>query len=551
MARQSLYQVVNNATSSNGKSAIGYNVSSYKNVLEGLQQEISSDGGGEIIFGIGRGDYSGVSSMTFNEKTGMSQNDDAIWKMVITVTGACPVIYENSYDIARFEHETLSNKNRNPFGNVDEMCPQMLTQDTLNSIQTEDFKVGAAVDLHNLALEYFKKYYSHSGTEITAEMVTKLFTKKCIRAQVIFPNNNKSLLIDVIQQTPFSNMACIYISTPIASAEVWRDCGIAVNIKADNKTYPFIPTGDRFVSAVNGEIYNVGKGTMNGMNKTNYEMWLKNSADKFVNGAQTLWLQKVGQPKTCYVKLFIPIEKRAEAMQILPYNVNKNIFQQYEGIVHETKTQDNTIIQGDYAVVCDGLCREWGDIRINEGSGSINYGLFKPNLSCRTLVKDVSGVLYTFGGKQFIPKFGSNDTLYLDCSAFACFMTINALANSNLLKDNVMSMTVYGTSAMKTYHQYLNKNLKPGYKAVCLPITNPSDIKTGDIIFCNNVEKGQYKGTSERFGHAAWAFVDQGKLKTLEIGGESKKKLLQEKVRTTTPKNGKYFYRNLIRIVKV
>lgn len=548
---QSLFDVVKNADKKN-KSAIGYNVTTYKNVLDGLQEQLwegtGSNDNKNQVFGITRTDYSGVQGMTFDHR-GFSKNDDAIWKMVISVTGSCPVKYDNSYDIARFEHETPANRNRNPFGNVDTMCPQFLTDDTLKTIQSDDFVVGAAIDLNELGVKYFTQYFSHAGTEITSDMVTKLFTQNCIRAQIIFPNKNKSLLVDIIQRTPFSNMACIYISTPLASADEWKDCEIGVNIKADNKTYSFIPTGDKYVSAVDGQPYTVGKQKMGGMNKKSYQTWLNQSADKYVTGAQTLWLQKAGQPKTCYVKLFIPLQKKAQAMDILDSEINENIFKQYAGVTIRETTSSNNEAQGEYSVVCDGIGRDWSGVRTNDGSGTINYSLFKPELDCRTFVKGTGGMVYTTGGRQIAPKFGPS-RYYLDCSSLACFLTINALANSNLLKDDVVSLNAYDSATMPTFPSYINKYLKPGYKAICIPITDINMIKTGDILFCNNKEKGQYKGTNQTYGHAAWAYVEQGKLKTLEIGSENKTKLLCDKPRTTTPKNGKYYYRNLVRIVK-
>jgi hypothetical protein len=113
--------------------------------------------------------------------------------------------------------------------------------------------VGAAVDLSNLAVTYFNKYYTNSNVKtIDANMITKLLAAGCLRAQIIFPNKNKSLLVDVIQHTPFSNMACIYISTPIASAAEWNECDIVVKIKAQGKVQDFIPNGSTYVSAVGG-----------------------------------------------------------------------------------------------------------------------------------------------------------------------------------------------------------------------------------------------------------------------------------------------------------
>ena len=546
MAGESLFQLVSQALSQKNKSAIGYTVKGYQGVLADLQQDLyggGAGGGKNDVFGVRRLDYTGVENMDFDEN-GFSKKDKAIRKMKITTTGACPVKYQQAYDIAYYPHESPSNAQGNPFGNAAEMCPCFLTQDTAQSITVDNFKLGAAIDLHNLGLKYFKNY---SNTNVTFEehMLTKLLTNKCLRAQVIFPRKNKSLLVDVIQHTPFTNMACIYLSTPIASSGQWKDSGVTVNIKANNKTEAFIPNGTVYTSAVNGKSYYVGKGTMDGMSKKDYKNWVENSAEKYIHPKHTLQLQKPA-PIECYVKLFIPEEKKSIAQEFLPDKINPSIFQQYQNYINDTSgsgSASQNIYQGQLSAILQGLARAWSGVATNSGAGSISY-----SLGAKTLVRGNHGSLYSSTTGSVTPIFSTTSgKLILDCSSLACFL----MFNSGVIRDDIQTVSCYPTSNLLNFPDYLNKLLKPGYKAVLLDNTDPKQIKTGDLLFCNNKEKGQYKGTFEKYGHAAWAYVTDNKVYTLQIGSTNKGKLLKNPPRNEIPKNGKYYYRRIIRIIKV
>lgn len=540
---QSLYEIVSNSSKQN-KSSIGYTVSNYSGVLQDLQQQLGTVSQGNNVFGVSRVDYSGVSNLNF-DKNGFSMDDRGIWKMVITTTGACPVKYKQAYDIACFQHESNENVNRNPFGNVTEMCPTILSEDVLKSITVQNFKIGCAIDLHNLGLLYFRNYYTDVNVSLTNEMITKLLVNGCIRAQIIFPNNNKSVFVDVIQHTPFSNMACIYLSTPIASASEWKECGIDVNISVNDKILPFIPNGTQYVSAVDGQGYYTGKGTMSGMTKSNYQKWVNNRAQKYLSPPDVLKLKKT-TPKECFVKLFVPLTKQAEAMEILPKGINQNIFKQYQGEIKRGQSTDyGTFSQGDLGVSLLGIAEAWSGVKSNSGAGSIHY-----KLGTKTFIRGAGGFFYSSSGKQIKPTFGlSQGVAQMDCSSLACFL----LYNCSAIREDIQSLTAFSTSNMLDLPNYLNNGkLYPNYKAVILDCTKPEDVMTGDIIFCNASDKGKYNGRHETYGHAAFAYKKENMVYTLEIGSSNYTgTLLKKSPRNNNFKNGMYFYKKIIRIIKV
>jgi hypothetical protein len=64
-------------------------------------------------------------------------------------------------------------------------------------------------------------------------MVKKLFENNLLRAQVILPDKNKSILIDVIGQTPNGygqKNACCVVSTPLIGSNEWDGAGIVLKI---------------------------------------------------------------------------------------------------------------------------------------------------------------------------------------------------------------------------------------------------------------------------------------------------------------------------------
>jgi hypothetical protein len=243
--KQSLVDLLK-TQSGNGKLPIGYTVSEYKGVLDSLEKY--KDGMGEVrrVMGIERSDFSGVSTASY-DKNGMSINlDQPVWKMNLDVTGSCVVQRGTSYEIVKFpnENEEYSTK----LGN-NNLLPMKLDRNISNNLPKDlKFSVGAFVDLGNMALEYFNKYYVSQGEYFTADKLAKLISSGCVSAQIIFPEKNDFKIVKVIGQTSIPKTACCYITTPILGTNDWQDCGIIVKIRENDKEkHDFLPTGGTMI----------------------------------------------------------------------------------------------------------------------------------------------------------------------------------------------------------------------------------------------------------------------------------------------------------------
>lgn len=154
--KSSLSALVQNI-SGNGKLPIGYTVSKYKDVLDSLEKSKEYTSENRRVMNVERSDFTDVSTSSY-DKNGMSNNlDQPVWKMNLDVTGSCVVQRGTSYDIVKFPNENEEYATR--LGN-NKLLPMKLDRNISNNLPNDlKFAVGAFVDLGNMALEYFNKYY--------------------------------------------------------------------------------------------------------------------------------------------------------------------------------------------------------------------------------------------------------------------------------------------------------------------------------------------------------------------------------------------------------
>lgn len=536
---KNLFTVLNQAEVK-GKTPIGYTVTSYQNVLEALQKDLrnyniaeKSDG----VLGMKRNDYSGVSNMTF-DSNGMSQDvQSGIWKMSLTLDGAIPVQYNNNYAIAKFGNNSTNNTNSNPFCNSTELCPLELSQQARDRITRDDFKIGISLDLANLGVGYFKKYYASTQTEFTEEMVRKLFQNHCLRAQIVFPQTNKSLVVAVIGQTPFANSACCYITTPLVGANQWKDAGINLKIKVSGQPQDFIPSGTTYTFPCLGKNYYVSKESMDGMNKTQYKKWLQNSAAKFADVQESLQLVKP-QMTECFVKLFIPSEKKGQAQNILPAGINENIYSTYQGVIVDGGESSAMDYTGQIRDILVRICDKWKSVKVSVEKGGFWYSqATRPSAFGRG-----SGGSYNSANGEIRGLFdNSNGKSTFDCSSLPFIFWYDA----NIIKDQLKSAPSFSTGNLENAPSILSSYLKPQYKIQKIDITESTEILPGDIMWITADER-----VGSNSGHAAMAYPHDGKIYTLEIGDPRNRKQRNVEVYYTRSQKG-CFYKHLIRIVQV
>jgi hypothetical protein len=55
------------------------------------------------VFGTGRGDFSGISSMSFDSTSGISNHlTSCLWKMKLQVCGSVPITIDGYFEIVNF-----------------------------------------------------------------------------------------------------------------------------------------------------------------------------------------------------------------------------------------------------------------------------------------------------------------------------------------------------------------------------------------------------------------------------------------------------------------
>ena len=522
---KNLYSLIS-TQKAKGKIPLGYSVSSYTGVLEALKK----NEGTSRVLGVGRSDFSGIQSMTFDSQTGITNNPETgIWKMAVGVSGAIPVQYQNAFDIVKFGNESTQNANRNPFCSSYQFCPLQLSDDAYQRITKDDFRVGVALDLSGFGLRYFQFCYGTADASITEQMVAALFEKGCLHAQLIFPKNNKSLVASVIGQTPFTNNACCYFNSALLCAQDWKDAGIVLNIKDSSGVQQLSPNGQKYKVPFSGGFYSAEQQSVRGFSKTQFKKWLDNSAEKFVNVPESLELVKPTQTQ-CYVKIFIPKSKETQARQILPSEIKGRIFEQYRDKVIDGGSETYGAFSGKIEARMNGVSAKWKNVLVHSNKGLV-YGLagYRPNKLVRGKGNSFGHVTALFGHEK--------STSYFDCSSLPFLLWYDA----DILQDRINEANTFGTSTMSTAPDYLNKIIKPEFKVIKMEITSDTKYHTGDIVWVQSSD-----GTGDH--HAAFIQVEGDAIYSFEINSSSSpERAMRRTARRNSPMAG--FYKHLLRIV--
>lgn len=527
----SLFSLVKEATQNlNGRTPIGYTVKDYQGVLAKLNQDLRTihvgDSSGGDVFGVVRTtSFTQVESLSFDDNGISNDTSIPIWKMRLNFSGSIPLEHNGQYYLVHFGNDSNLNSGRNPFCNSAELCP--LELDSTNVPDVEKFKIGASLDLMGFALEYFKRFYAKPDNQITNEHVTALIENKLLRAQVIFPKKNKYEIAGIIGQTPFSENACCYLTTPLIGANGWNDCGIILKVQEKcGQAYQVVPTGSEYKFPCLGNQYNVGDNSMVGMTKEDYQNWARTAGEE-----KTLELIKP-ELEVCYVKLFVPQDKEKEAREHLPIDINTDIFKTYPGVVKEVAV-NNTLFSGKSATIMEGVCRKWENVLVSQPNGGFWYN---QSLKPDTLYRNKGGQYYA-GGNVVTALFGHPDgTGNFDCSSLPFLF----LYDANIIRDDKQSMPTFWTGNLKTAASTINQYIKDDYKMITLDFTSANEVRTGDILWVESAD-----GTGDH--HAAMAYWKDGKLHTLEIGDKDNRRKRPVCMYSARTANG--HYKHILRLI--
>ena len=541
----SLFQKVSEQSADKQKRPLGYTVDSYKGVLSALDTA-RKYGNADIkqVMGVKRTDYTKVLRDGYNEKGFSNDYDSGIWKMELNIVGSCPVMYNNCYDIVNFPPLHDAHKVQQNLGNYN-VCPPFLNEEWGKRIRVSDFAVGCCIDIHKYGVEYFNHFYSKSR-DFNDNIISRLISGGFLKAQIVFPQKNITLVCSVIGKTPYEKNSCCYLTSPLLGASEWKDCGLSLKIQVNDKDIvKFIPDGEEYSFPCLNNIYKLASSTLDEFDEKSYKKWLERSVDSQYMGAENKKMLKLvpNNLKEAYIKLFIPLEFKSDAKSILPNDCNDRIFLKYEGeVVYEYNTS-NDVYDGDVISKMIWVIDKWSTVAGNGGNHTVNYSM--PRRPYNLLRNH--GLTYNRQPTpnnptiSFSPIFGSeNNDYYLDCSSFTSVLLADAgFYKKELQSVDAFNSTEWGTSAVNTINSYLSDT----YKAIMIDITDNTKIQTGDILCLTPKERGK------SYGHAAMAWVKQDngheKVYTLEIGDDDQKNLVILKNR-----NNRGFYRHLIRIIR-
>lgn len=534
MAKNTLYSLIDQAMNTQGKTPVGYTVSSYQSVLSALKKAKEEQSEIKKVMGVERIDYTFVGTSTY-DNMGMSNNFDIpIWKMTLDITGSCPVQKDNWFDIIKFNNENVKYISR--LGNTS-LLPLSLDQNISNTLSSDlKFSVGAFIDIGNMAVTYFNKFYVTQGEKFTHNDIAKLVSLGCIHAQIIFPQKNTYQIAAVIGQTSVPNNACCYLTTPILGSNGWKECGIEVKIKENKTIHDFIPNGSEYKFPLLGNTYNRSNGSIDDFDSNEYKKWVDRSNAIYGNNENVLELVK-DIPKECYVTLFVPFDKREVAERYLPEGVSDRIFSHYGGKIIREYSANSYV--GDSESILLNVVHKWSSVKVNNGNNSVNYST---NRRPSKLVRNKGGIIYS-NSEQIIAEFGHEYDLYnYDCSSLVSMI----LYDSGIIKDSVTALRAFSSDEWATTAvNEINKVIKDEFQAVFMDINETTQIQTGDILVVTLQERLQ-RGENKSFGHVAMAAPQGGKIYTIEIGSSSEKRdILTHKSRTDQG-----YYKHLIRIIK-
>lgn len=324
-----IYELVNKATQANskmGKVQLGYTVDTYKGVLAQLQQINANIGG--------TGSYDGLeqfsNSLRFDDNGWAISSDACLWEVEAKLCGSVPIKYiDNSKNgIVQVRGDTAEMMVKT---GVVPYFPLSMTSDVSAVLDNGyTFPCGVYIDIANGAWKYMEHFFN-SGTsaegKIDDTVVQKLVENKCLYAQIINPNGGNSSEALVIGKTPNSysgNNSKILISPLLFATNALSHLGISVTVSGSGiPTQSLLPNNSqKYRSLIENASYDIKKGTIKELNVNNYKNWSKYNA-QMTGEADDIYIDQLLNQK-CYIRLYIPSHKQAEARQILPSGVNEN-----------------------------------------------------------------------------------------------------------------------------------------------------------------------------------------------------------------------------------
>ena len=540
MPETSLYQVISNIQNNQSdKRMIGYTVDAYNGILESFKNYQSSNGYGDSVLGkYNKIDWEKITSSTFDDSGISNDQSSGLWRMVMTFHGAFPVksIEYGCYDILSFPNDNeMRATTMDSFGSY---CPYLLDKDRVSACSSEDFVVGACIDLSRLAVKYFNNFYSKGDFKFNEERVNKLFREGYIRAQIVFPSLKKYKEIKIIGHTAISDNACISISSPILGTREWSDIGVTMYVLENSKDAKEVaPNGIEYKFACAGESYNPDKGTINGFNRETFiNNWLNNTSEKYVSSNKNLSLQQI-PIQECYVRLYVPSKYRNDVLSMFGQNVpNEFLFQESFSMVFSKK--EAAVYSGQASTIVSAAAYRWSSVMKGTVKGDVGTIYYSTSERPYTLQRNTT---YHYESSQgdIIPTFGHNSNVY-DCSSFVSMI----LWDSGIVRDDVQQVPAFNSYQLSspTIVSEINKYIKPQYQAIIMDLTDESQVLSGDIIVLTREEKLQYHNETSSFGHAEMAFIDSVGKTAIAIGSNSKGPVK----RTYKPYD---YFKHIIRIV--
>ena len=543
-----LAEKVNEAMKKTDKRQVGYTVSAYAGVLSALQRAEGSSG--QSVLGKNKINWEKVQALQYDNNTGFSTDTTSgMWQMALTFYGALPILDKTygTYELLPLPSDNLDKEiANNPMLNN---YPKKLDKESLDACTVENFQVGAWLDLSNYGKQYFNHFYSHGQTkDFTDEVVNSLFNNGLINIQIIFPDKKDYQLVKLQGQSQQRNSACICLNTPIFGCRGWDESGVTIQLKENGRDVKtVIPESDEYKFACQGENYDPISGTISNFNKTTFENWLQNTSENRNSREAVLNLVQP-ETKLCFVRLYIPESKKAEA-QVYLADINPNDFIYQEYFVPVFSGVQAVEYTGQALTLIAEAAKKWGGVqsagKVSNGAAVGNTGkvAYSTNGRPHILTRgNPSGINYNSTSGEIKPIFGHDSNIF-DCSSYVC----NILWNSGIVKDDVQTIEVFSTGELTNPNivNSINKYLKPQYKAVFMQITDNSQVQQGDILVINVIDRIKRYGGNFNYGHAAMAFPENGKLKTIEHGGRKGLTMVENN------RGNRYYtyYTHLIRIV--
>ena len=552
-APRTLHELVSQ-TNDDGKNrkTVGYSISSYAGVLSALEKaNIISGGGNDAVMGVRRPDFSKVAEMIYDNSGFSNDLTSGIWKMALTFHGAAPIkqTAEAWYDIVKFPGESIE-KAKN-MGVDRKVCPYFLSQESLDWVTTEDFSVGAHIDLCNLGVKYFNHFYANGLTNFYKQgVIEELVRSGYMVAQIIFPQKNTYKIVKILGQTSISKCATITLNSSLLACQGWEDLGINIRVTQNGRNpVQFMPNGTEYVHPCQGQIYYSSSGNIGNFNRSNFkERWLSYSMPNVVSvDSQRVTLEmELPRMGECFVRLFIPNEYKNEALRIIGTPPNEHIFQEYPGKL-EYIQGSVAEFTGNVASRIAGTVNKWATVGQTKAMGSgTNKIYYTTNTSFRPF-QFVRGNGPTYISASlpvpFKPMFGHPQNLNaLDCSSFISMI----IWDSGVVRDDVNTVPAFNSDSFcsPSIVQNINKYLKPEYEAKYIDLIDGSQVQSGDILCITKEERLRFHNEHRNYGHVAIACPEGDIQHTVEIGITTNASGTKKSGRPYT------YYKHIIRIVE-